>query len=86
PDFPLQPLTGVYRKRQVELAVALFQLMGIAREDTEKRDQWTLKMLRVFDAPNAIIVSMDEEVSSYLARLLILVSLCFLIPRHSPGY
>jgi len=67
PDFPLQPLTGVYRKRQIELAVALFQVMGIAREDTEKRDQWTLKMLRVFDAPNAIIVSMDEEVSSYLA-------------------
>ena len=67
PDFPIHPLTGVYRKRQVELAIALFQHMGIAREDTEKRDQWTLKMLRAFDAPNAIILSVDEEVSSFPA-------------------
>ena len=63
PDFPFDPLTGVYRKRQVELGVALYQLMGITREDTEKRKEWALKQLRAFDAPNVIIVSMDEEIS-----------------------
>jgi len=65
-DFPFKPLTGVYRKRQVELGIALYQLMGIVREDTEKRNEWTLKQLRAFDAPNVIIVSMDEEISSTL--------------------
>lgn len=63
PDFPFQPLTGVYRNRQVEVGVALYQLMNISREDTEKRKEWTLRQLRAFDAPNVIIVSMDEEIS-----------------------
>ena len=63
-DIPLKPLTGVYRKRQVELGVALYQLMGISREDTEKKMQWMVKMVHAFDAPNVIIVGMDEEVSS----------------------
>jgi hypothetical protein len=55
----LKPFTGVYRKRQVELAVALYQLIGISREDTEKKMQWMLKMVHAFDAPNIIIVGMD---------------------------
>jgi len=66
-DFPVKPLTGVYRKRQVEVGIALYQLMGIAREDKEKRNQWWLKQLRAFDAPNAIIVSVDEEINDLWA-------------------
>lgn len=68
PDFDSYPhLTGVYRNRQVELAKALFQFMGIAREDKGGRIQWTLKMLRFFDAPNAIIISLDKEISNSLS-------------------
>lgn len=67
PDLGREPaLAGVYRNRQVELAKSLFQLMDIAREDKEKRKQWMLKMIRFFDAPNAIIVTVDEEISSPL--------------------
>ena len=67
PDFEREPaLTGVYRSRQVELGKSLFQLMDIAREDKEKRSQWMLKMVRFFDAPNAIIISIDEEISGPL--------------------
>jgi len=62
-DLPIEAFTGVYRKRQVEVGIALYQLMGIGREDTEKKSQWFLKLLRAFDAPNLIIVSMDEEIS-----------------------
>ena len=62
PDFSVKPPTGIYRKRQVDLGITLFQLMDIAREDKEKRTQWTLSMLRAFDAPNAIIISVDEEI------------------------
>ena len=63
PDFPLETLTGAYRSRPSELAKSLLQLMGIAREDKEKRMQWMLTMVRFFDAPNAILITTDEELS-----------------------
>jgi len=67
PDFEREPaLTGDYRSRQVELAKTLFQLMDIGREDKEKRQQWMLKQVSFFDAPNAIIITLEEEVSGPL--------------------
>jgi nitroreductase len=53
---------GVYRERQVSIGVRLFQLMNIAREDREKRMEWTKRGFRFFDAPAAIILSMDKSV------------------------
>ncbi len=53
--------TGTYRERQVAIGVQLFQLMGIAREDAEKRTEWTKRGFRFFDAPAAIIISTDES-------------------------
>ncbi len=67
PDFERPtPLVSIYRTRQVELGKSLFQLMDIGREDNEKRNQWTLKMARFWDAPNAIIIATDKEVSGPL--------------------
>ncbi len=63
PDFTLRRLEGVYRERQMELAVQLFQLMGIAREDRDKRAQWRQRGFRFFDAPAAIILSADSSLS-----------------------
>ena len=69
-DFgPTPSYTGVYRERQVALAKNLFQLMNIARDDRGKRIEWDLKAFRFFDAPNAIIISIDEAVSNFLAIL-----------------
>ena len=66
PDLGLMPRpTGVYRERQVALAKELFQLMGISREDKIKRMEWNLKMIRFFDAPDAMIISLDEEINNY---------------------
>ena len=66
PDIsPSPPPSGIYRTRQVDLAKGLFQLMDIAREDKGKRMEWTARAFRLFDAPNAIIVSMDEEINSF---------------------
>jgi len=53
--------TGVYRERQVNLAKQLFQLMDIKREDKEKRTEWLKRGFRYFDAPAAIIISMDRS-------------------------
>jgi nitroreductase len=52
---------SVYRQRQVELAVQLFQLMGIERQDTQKRTQWAERGFGFFDAPAAIIVLTDTS-------------------------
>ncbi len=60
PDVPVPHFIGVYRERQIELAKSLFQLMNIAREDKEKRQQWLRRMARVFDAPNAILVTLED--------------------------
>lgn len=63
PDFALGRLDGVYRQREVELAIQLFQLMGIAREDKDKRAQWRQRGFRFFDAPAAIILSADSSLN-----------------------
>lgn len=61
PEVTRGAYTGTYRERQVAIGVQLFQLMGIAREDREKRTEWMKRGLRFFDAPAAIIISTDES-------------------------
>jgi nitroreductase len=56
-----KPTDSVYRRRQVELGIELFKLMGIERDDTEKRMQWAERGFRFFDAPAAIILSADRS-------------------------
>jgi nitroreductase len=60
---------GVHKQRQVDLAVQIFRLMGIAREDKNKRVQWLERGFRFFDAPAAIILSIDSLVPESLALL-----------------
>lgn len=50
-----------FRERQVALGMALYGLMGIAREDREKRAEWMQRGFRFFDAPAAIIISHDAS-------------------------
>jgi len=52
---------GVFKERQVALAIQLFGLLGIAREDKEKRAEWLQKGFRFFDAPVAIVITVDES-------------------------
>ena len=60
-EVPGKPFEGIYRQRQVDLAIQIFQLMGIAREDKEKRAEWMQRGFRFFDAPAAIILSVDRS-------------------------
>jgi len=53
----------VYRKRQVDLAIQLFTLMDIGREDTEKRSKWIERGYRFFDAPVGIVLAADRSLS-----------------------
>jgi len=69
PDLPFIPNEGIYRQRQVDLAIQIFKLMDITREDKEKRAVWMQRGFRFFDAPVGIIVSIDRSVDKILSHL-----------------
>ena len=52
---------GDHRKRQIEVAVQLFEAMGITREDKAGRDNWTLRGFRIFDAPVLSVITYDRQ-------------------------
>ena len=52
-----------YRRRQVELAKQIFRTMGISREDKQKRAEWMQRGFRYFDAPAAVIISVDKSLT-----------------------
>lgn len=60
-EVPSDAYQGVYRQRQIDLAVEIFKIMGIAREDKIKRAEWRERGFRFFDAPAAIIISTDRS-------------------------
>ena len=52
---------GDHRKRQIEIAVQLFEAMGIERHDAERRQDWVMRGFRQFDAPVSIVVCFDRS-------------------------
>jgi len=52
PDFPYDGVyEGVYKERQFGAARALYDALGIPREEKAKRQEWFLGNFRFFDAP-----------------------------------
>jgi nitroreductase len=51
---------GIHRKRQVAVAVQLFQAMGIERDDAERRQDWVMRGFRQFDAPVSVVMTYDK--------------------------
>lgn len=52
---------GVHRRRQIDIAIQLFQAMGIERDDAERRQDWVLRGFRQFDAPVSVVVTYDRD-------------------------
>ncbi len=60
-DFPYDgKYQGVYRQRQLDVAVMLYQALGVTREDAEGRRQAFLRNLKFFGAPHAAFVFMPD--------------------------
>ena len=79
------PSESVYRQRQVELAMQIFQLMDIPREDKQKRAQWMERGFRYFDAPAAIIICVDRaltEVGPLLDVGAVMQNICLAALEH----
>lgn len=55
---------GVHRDRQVEIAVQLFEAMGIKRDDKERRQDWMMRGFRQFDAPVSIVMTYDRTLET----------------------
>ena len=51
---------GEHRARQIEIAVQLFEAMGIERHDAERRQDWVMRGFRQFDAPVSVVVCFDR--------------------------
>ena len=51
---------GIHRDRQVEIAIQLFEAMGIERDDKERRQDWVMRGFRQFDAPVSVVVTFDK--------------------------
>jgi nitroreductase len=52
---------GIHRQRQIEIAVQLFEAMGIERHDAERRQDWVMRGFRQFDAPVSIVMTYDKS-------------------------
>jgi len=79
---------SVYRQRQVALAMELFRLMGIRREDKEERARWLERGFRFFDAPAAILILTDRalaEGTSILDVGAVMQNICLAALEHGLG-
>ncbi len=54
------PYRGVYRERQIEVAVLLYESLGIRREDKQRRHEAFLSNLKFFGAPHAAFIFMPD--------------------------
>lgn len=52
---------GVYRQRQIDIAIQLFEAMGIERDDKAMRQDWVMRGFRQFDAPVSIVVACGKD-------------------------
>ncbi len=65
PDIPWPAFPDLYRERSRQLGFRLYETLGIAREDKQKRREHSLSMARFFGAPNGIIFYIDRALGSY---------------------
>lgn len=80
------PSGTIYRTRQVELAKQIFTIMGIPREEKNKRMLWLEQGVRYFDAPAVIILSMDKAITGQSTAWLDLGSMMQTLCLLSMGY
>lgn len=60
-DYFPKPMPMTLRKRQVSAAQALYGSLGVARDDRLGRDAQFERNFRFFDAPVALIVTLDHD-------------------------
>ena len=58
-DFPYDAsYEGVFRKRQLDVGILLYQALGVTRDDKEGKREAFLRNLKFFNAPHAVFIFM----------------------------
>ena len=61
-DFPYkEDYVGEHKQRQRDVAMQLFEVMGIERDDKDKRTDWMLRGFRQFDAPVSLVLTYPKS-------------------------
>lgn len=58
---------GIYRQRQVDCAVELYNNMGIERDDKPGRQRAALRNFELFDAPHVVFIGMERAFGTTVA-------------------
>jgi nitroreductase len=84
--FP-QPMPMQLRKRQVAAAQALYGALGVARDDRAGRDAQFARNYRFFDAPVALVVTIDSHFGpgGYMDLGMVLYGLQLAAAAHGLG-
>lgn len=65
PDIPYPTFDEPYLSRRRDLGYRLYQVLGIDREDRKGRQEWALQGSKFFDAPNAFVFYLGEELGPW---------------------
>lgn len=65
PDIGPGKYPEEYWDRSRENGKRLFEILGIPREDKEKRKEWYQVQARAFEAPNSIIICIDRSLPNW---------------------
>lgn len=84
-DIPFPQYPPAYLERSRHNGRRLFEVLGIARDDPERRNQWWLYQARAFDAPNGIVVCADEQLSAWSTLDVGIVMQTIMIVAHDHG-
>lgn len=85
PDLPFPSFPERLRQRTAENAARRLEVMGIAREDRERRRLEGLRGSRLFDAPVAIYIYMERELNPYALLDLGFVLQNIMLAAHARG-
>ncbi|WP_227519706.1 nitroreductase [Marinobacter sp. ANT_B65] len=86
PDFPyVSRWEGEYRQRQVDCAVALYNEMGIARDDKVGRHQAIRRNFELFDAPHIVFLGMNRDFGATISLDVGIYAQTLMLAMHAFG-
>lgn len=85
PEVPFYDLGEPHKERRKQLGMRIMEAKGIARDDKEKRADWTAQMYKFFDAPSVIILCTDRRLGSMALCDLGVMAQSLMLLIHSYG-
>jgi len=65
PDIPRPEWLSPYRERRRANGISLYKTLGIGKDDVERQLKWFVDMYRFFDAPDAIFIFTERDLSAW---------------------